>query len=93
MQEQLITGTLIGFGQEKSGTSTNGTWKFTQAILETGNDKRTSKAAVEVWDKDGLMDRVKGMPIGSKVSFYVNIESREYQDKWFTSVKAWKIKE
>lgn len=91
--ENTITGTLIGFGPEKSGTSTNGSWKFTQAILKTGTVKYPTKAAVEIWDKDGIYDKVKAMPIGTEITFHVNIESKEYQDKWFTNAKAWKIKE
>ena len=90
--ENTITGTLIEFAQTKEGKSANGSWKFITVIFETG-EKYKKKAAIEFWDKDGMFDKIKAKPLGTNLTVHVNIESSEFNDKWITKAKAWKIKE
>ena len=47
------------------------------------------KVSISVWgDKT---DSLKNMQPGSDVKVSFNVESREYNGKWYTDVKAWRI--
>ena len=74
----------IESGESKSGK----TWQKQTIIIETA-DAYPKQIAVEVSEKalSSLQDYSEGMTITCSI----NIESREYNGRWFTSVKAWKI--
>lgn len=59
------------------------------AILET-EDKYPKKIAVSL-QKAELVDAITSKKLGEMIEVDVNIESREWNGKWFTEVKAWKI--
>ena len=59
------------------------------AILETeGNYPK--KIAVSL-PKTELIEKVTKLRIGELVTISVNVESKEFNGKWFTEVKGWKI--
>jgi hypothetical protein len=74
----------IESGESKSGK----TWQKQTIIIETA-DAYPKQIALEVSEKalSSLQDYSEGMTITCSI----NIESREYNGRWFTSVKAWKI--
>ena len=59
------------------------------AILET-EGQYPKKIAVTLPNED-LINKASQLSLNTKVSIDVNIESREYNGKWFTEIKAWKI--
>ena len=81
-----LKGKIIKVLQMESGESKNGTWKKQNLIIET-DDKYPKKNCVEFWND--LSESV--FKVGSEIDIEVNFESREFNDKWFTSIKAWKI--
>jgi hypothetical protein len=82
-----ISGKLIQLLQAQTGQGKNGTWKKQEFILET-TDAYPKKVCIAVWgDKIDLAKFKIGDPID--VSF--DVESREYNSKWYTDVKAWKV--
>lgn len=83
-----VEGKIIHFIGERSGTSRAGNpWKTKEYVLETIGESFTRKIAFEFFgDKAELYPLKEGDLI--KLSF--DVESREYQGRWFTSVRGWK---
>lgn len=84
-----ITGKLMKLLPVVTGTKQDGgTWQKQDAIIET-NEQHPKTIAVTCWgDRVGEVQRVA---IGSELKVSINVESREYNDKYYTDVKAWKI--
>jgi hypothetical protein len=58
-------------------------------ILEHG-DKYPKKVKIDCWGE--LVDTVKGLQNGYEIKIHYNDpESKEYNGKWYTDIKAWKI--
>ncbi|MCD7962246.1 MAG: DUF3127 domain-containing protein [Rikenellaceae bacterium] len=70
------------------GTSARGEWMKQEVVLELQNEFNR-KVCISFWG-DKVQDVAK-MREGTNVSVSVNIESREYNGRWFTEVRAWKI--
>ena len=62
-------------------------WKKQEYILETG-DQYPRKVCFQLFG-----DRVDQFPmaVGEEVVVSCDIESREYNGRWYTNVSAWKI--
>lgn len=82
-----ITGTIVQVLPEKSGTSTRGLWRKQEYILETDGDY-PKKICFMVWG-----DRIDEFAIrpGQRLTVAIDLESREYNGRWYTDVKAWKV--
>jgi len=82
-----ITGKVIKILPLQTGTGRNGTWKKQDFIIETpGQIQR--KICFSLWgDKIDQFNLIEGEE--AEVSF--DLESREYNSKWYTDAKAWKI--
>jgi len=81
-----ITGRIIEILPAQTGTSQKGEWKKQSFILET-NDQFPKKVCIETWN-----DKIPISVDPSKtVKVYFDIESREFNGKWYTNVKAWKM--
>jgi hypothetical protein len=83
-----ITGKIILALPEQSGTSKAGNeWKKREYVLETQ----------ETYPKKMLFDlfgqRADQYPlnVGDVVTVSFDINSREYNGRWFTSISAWKV--
>ena len=82
-----INGKIVQVLDEQSGNGRNGVWRKRDYILETGG-QYPKKICLTVWgDK---IDQF-GMQMGDDVNVGVEIESREYNGRWYTDVKAWKV--
>jgi len=82
-----ISGKIIQFLQVQSGQGKNGTWKKQEFILETG-DNFPKKVCIAVWGDKIDMGSFK---TGDLVDVSFDVESREYNGRWYTDVKAWKM--
>jgi hypothetical protein len=84
-----ITGTLIKKLPVQSGSSARGEWQKQEFIIET-SDNFPKKVCMNVWgaDKVSELDRYREGDI-LKISF--NVESREFNQRWYTDIRAWKI--
>lgn len=83
------TGKVLQILPELKGTSARGEWKKQDFIIETSEDQFPKKICFTVFnDKNNTFDRIKpNMEV--EVSF--NIESREYNDKWFSNINAFRV--
>ena len=82
-----ISGKIIQFLAVQSGQGKNGTWKKQEFILETG-DNYPKKICIAVWGDKIDMGSFKA---GDLVDVSFDVESREYNGRWYTDVKAWKL--
>lgn len=82
-----LKGKLIRIGQLQTGTSANGEWFKKELVIET-QGQYPKKVAIELW-KDLAKDN--GFKEGDLLAASIDIESREYNGRWYTSVKAFKV--
>ena len=86
-----FTGNLIKKVAEREGDGQNGHWKIASYLLETV-EMYPKRMVVDV--SDGQTARVAqwdGM-IGKNVVIQFDIDAREWQGRWFNSLRAWAIK-
>jgi hypothetical protein len=82
-----LTAKLLTVLPLQTGNGKNGDWKKQDLIVETG-DNYPKKICVSVWgDKINPLILVAGNEL--KIDF--DVESREYNGRWYTDIKAWKI--
>lgn len=83
-----ISGKLLQLLSEQSGTGKNGTWVKQDFIIETA-EQYPKKVCFSAWgDKVALL---KKFAIGSTLKVSFNAESREYNGKWYTDLRIWKL--
>jgi len=82
-----ITGKIIELLPEQSGESAKGTWRKQQYILQT-DGQYPKKICFMVWG-----DKINEFSIkeGENLVVSVDIESREFNGRWYTDVKAWQV--
>ena len=82
-----LTGKIIQLLPEQSGQSARGNWRKQEYILET-DGQYPKKVCFMAWG-----DKIDEFQLkeGEEVIVSINIESREYNGRWYTDVKAWKI--
>ncbi len=85
-----ISGKLIQKLQLQSGSSARGEWKKQDFIIEINESNYPSKVVFSLWGDDKVVELEK-FNIGDNVKVSFNISSREYNSKWYTDLRAWKI--
>lgn len=85
-----ITGRLIQKLEMQSGTSarTGSTWQKQEFVIET-NDQFPRKICANLWGERA--NQLNEYNIGDQMKVSFDLESREFNGKWYTDVKAWKI--
>jgi len=85
-----IRGKLLKVLPAQTGPSRNGgEWKKQAFIIEQeGGGSFPKKLCFQVWnDKVNVGSLVEG----SMINVFFDPESREFQEKWFTDLTAWKV--
>ena len=83
-----ISGKIIKALPLQSGQGKNGPWKKQDFILEIPSEKFPKKVCLTVWGDN--IDKFN-MREGNNITASIDVESREYNGKWYTDVKAWKV--
>ena len=87
-----ISGKIIQVLPEQGGQSktTGKDWKLQAYVLET-QEQYPRKVHFEVFGED----RIKANPcqLDDVVTVSFDIESREFNGRWYTSIRAWKIQQ
>ena len=87
-----IVGKIIQVLPEQGGQSktTGKDWKLQAYVLET-QEQYPRKVHFEVFGED----RIKANPcqLDDVVTVSFDIESREFNGRWYTSIRAWKIQQ
>lgn len=82
-----ITGRVVDILEEQSGEGRNGPWRKQDFILETPGEY-PSKVCITQWGED--IEKF-GVAEGEELTAHIDIRSREYQGRWYTDVKAWRV--
>ena len=69
------------------GTSARGEWKKQEVIFELPQEF-SRKICVIFFNKESDVARLKE---GATYTVSVNIESREFNGRWYTDVRAWRV--
>ena len=83
-----LSGKLFALLQEQSGEGKNGRWVKQDFVIETA-DQFPKKVCFSAWG-DKVAD-IKNLKKGDEVTISFNPESREFNGKWYTDLRAWKI--
>lgn len=82
-----LSGKITHVLDEKSGTSSRGPWRKQEYVIETPGDY-PKQVCFMVWgDK---IDQF-GIAEGQELTVHFDLESREYNGRWYTDVKAWRV--
>lgn len=73
----------------QNGTSARGPWSKQDFIVET-IEQYPRKICMNVWGQDKV-NELASYNAGEMLNISVNIESREFNGRWYTDVRAWRI--
>ena len=83
-----VTGKIIAKLPQRSGTSKTGNeWHVQENVLET-QESYPKKVHFDFFGAKA--DEFAWIEIGQTIKLSFDIESREYNGKWYTSVRGWK---
>lgn len=82
-----ISGKITEILPLREGEGKNGPWKRQDYILDVPGNFRT-RVCVSVWGN--RIDEL-ALQMGEEVSLSIAIESREYNGRWYTDVKAFGV--
>ena len=73
---------------EMTGTSAKGAWRKQDVVFEMPSEFNRKICVTFFGDR---AEDAASLSEGDAVTVSVNVESREYNGKWYTDVKAWKV--
>lgn len=79
---------LIDLLPLQTGAGKNGEWKKQDIIVETLASQYPKKICISIWGDKGDPSILKA---GNELNISFDVESREYNGRWYTDVKAWKV--
>ena len=74
----------------QTGTSARGAWSKQEFVLEYQEGNFPTQVCMNVWGDDKVRELDK-YQVGDKVKISFNLSSREYNGRWYTDVRAWRI--
>lgn len=81
-------GTVYKIMPVTKGTSARGDWQRQDVVFEMQDGPYTRKICVTFFNRPDDVARLKE---GATYNVSVNIESREYNGRWYTDIRAWRI--
>lgn len=85
-----LEGRIVRKLNVQSGTSARGAWAKQEFIFEYQEGNYPSQVCMNVWGEDKVKDLDK-YQVGDKVKVSFNLSSREFNGRWYTEVRAWRI--
>ena len=71
-----------------TGQGKNGEWRKQEFIIEIADGQYPKKVCLSLWgDK---IDQA-GLTLNETVKVFFDLESREYNTRWFTEARAWRV--
>ena len=86
-------GTISHVLEKRSGTSTRtgNAWASQDYVIEYQNGQYANHIVFTVFGEDKIAQFANLLFVGSQVKVSFDIDAREYQGRWYTSVRAWKV--
>ena len=85
-----IEGRIIDKLQPVKGESARGTWIKQDFILEYEDGKLPARVCINVWGED-MVRNLESYTRGDSIKASLKLSSREYNGKWYTEIRAWRI--
>ena len=87
-----ITGKIIAVLPERGGVSqrTGSEWKVQEYVLET-QEQYPRKMCFDVFGADKIAQFA--IKIGDQLTVSFDIDAREYQGRWYNSIRAWQLRQ
>ena len=84
-----LSGKIIAVLEPRSGVSKTGNnWKVQEYVLET-HDQYPRRMCFDVFGEDKINNF--NIQIGEELNVSFDIDAREWQGRWFNSIRAWKV--
>ncbi len=80
-----IIGKVVQLGTLTEGASARGPWKKQELIIET-TEQYPKKVCLICWNE--RVNEANGYFVGQTIKAQISIESREFNGKWYTDVRA-----
>lgn len=85
-----LQGKIIAALDVKSGVSARGEWKVQEFVLETLDGQFSRKMVFSVFGEDRLQRF--NIQVGQDVNVSFDIDAREYNGRWFNSIRAFDVR-
>lgn len=86
-----LKGLLAHIGDVETITLRNGGEMRKRTVVIDYKSGQFDRKAAFVVQVDSVNAEVNNMRLGDEVTMHYNIESREWNGKWFTDLKVWRI--
>jgi len=91
--ELSVIGRITKVLPPQSGTTKSGTkWTKMTFVIDNG-EQYNNMFAFEVWKDDKIMAFNQHNNVGDLVLVYFNVDCNEFNGKFYTNLKAWKVSE
>ena len=87
--DNIVEGRIIQKLDVESGQSARGPWQKQNFIIETVDSQFPRKICIGLWTNQ--IPILQSFQIGDMIRAYINIESREFNGRWYTDIRAWKL--
>lgn len=85
-----IEGRLVKKLEPQSGTSSKGEWVKQEFVVEFKDGNYNSNAVFNVWGFDKVKE-LEAFSLGTQIKVSFGINSREFNGRWYTDLRAWRI--
>ena len=85
-----LEGRIVRKLNVQNGSSARGPWSKQEFIFEYQEGNFPTQVCMNVWGEDKVRDLARHND-GDKVKVSFNLSSREYNGRWYTDVRAWRI--
>ena len=84
-----LAGKVIAVLEARGGTSRNGNeWKVQEYVIET-HDQYPRHMCFDVFGADKIQQF--NIQMGEELNVFFDIDAREWNGRWFNSLRAWKV--
>lgn len=92
MNDLKLQGEITKISEVQEGTSSKGnTWKKLGFILTTKNGDYQNEVYFTVFGEEKVENFLKFNKVGQMVDVSFNINCREYNERYYTDLSAWKV--
>ncbi len=85
-----LEGKIITKLPVQNGTSARGPWSKQEFVIEYQEGNYPTQVCLNVWGEEKVKDLEK-FQAGETVKVSFNLSSREYNGRWYSDIRAWKI--
>ena len=84
----IITGTVIRVTEPKSYGDKG--FQKAECVIETDDPKFPQKIPIDATGKKAMLFQDAGVKPGDRITLHCNLQGREWNDRYFLSLAAWK---